>query len=187
MSPVSTKPSRVGERNRRWRRHSATPCAASECAASRRRPSFRRRRGRCRRMSTGKPARPSFDLERDAGLGRRIGVADAGLRKHCAQAVEDRLVGDFAGKPDITGRDRVDSRRHQRAAPMRGRARKMRHAVLAQPREMRRRPARRRSTEPARRRRERRGRKSASRRSGGCRRTCPTRADRRACAFRSAR
>ncbi len=63
-------------------------------------------------------------------------MADAGLRKHGAQAVEDRLVGDFAGETNITRRDFPDLGRHQRAAPMRRRARQMRHAAAAEPGKM---------------------------------------------------
>ena len=44
----------------------------------------------------GKAGEAVIDVESDARFGRSIGVADARMRKHCAQGVEDRLVGDLA-------------------------------------------------------------------------------------------
>src|ERR1700686_3011453 len=76
------------------------------------------------------------DLEGDTRFRRGIGVADAGFRKLDAQTVEDRLVGDFAGETDIARRYFSDLGRHQRAAPMRWRARQMRRAAAVEPGEM---------------------------------------------------
>ncbi len=77
-----------------------------------------------------------IDGEADAGFGRGVGVADAGLRKSSAQIVEDRLVGDFSGEANVARRDFADLGRHQRAAPMRRRARQMRHAMPREPEKM---------------------------------------------------
>ena len=63
-------------------------------------------------------------------------MADAGFREHGAQTVEDRLVGDFAGEADIARRYFSDLGRHQRPAPVRRRARQMRHAAAAEPGKM---------------------------------------------------
>ena len=52
-------------------------------------------------------------------------------RKGGAQAVEDRLVGDFAREPHIARRDCSDARAHQRAAPVRRRAGEVRDAACA--------------------------------------------------------
>ena len=84
----------------------------------------------------GKSGKSVANLERHAGFGRGISVTDDGLRKGAVQAVEDRLVGDFARQPDVTRRNIADRRRHQRAAPMRRRSQQMRHAVAAEAIEM---------------------------------------------------
>ncbi len=53
----------------------------------------------------GKSGEAVADLERNAGFGRSVGVTDDGLRKGAVQAVEDHLVGDFAGQPDAARRN----------------------------------------------------------------------------------
>ena len=63
-------------------------------------------------------------------------MTDDGLRKGAVQVVEDRLVGDFAGQPDIARRNIADRRRHQRAAPMCRCSQQMRDAVAAETIEM---------------------------------------------------
>ena len=63
-------------------------------------------------------------------------MADAGLRKHRAQTVEDRLVGNLTRKPDIARRNGADRRAHQRAPPMRRGAGKVGDATMRQPRKM---------------------------------------------------
>ena len=139
-------------------------------------PSRTSSRYRCRETR-----KPVADFERDAGLGRGISVADAGLRESVAQTVQHRLIGDLAGQTNVARRDFADRGRHQRAAPMRRRAGQMRDAVPGQDDRDGRRSARRRSTAPAKRRRARRARKSASRHNGGCRRRCPKPPARRRC------
>src|SRR5690349_19692668 len=66
------------------------------------------------------------DGKADAGLRRGVGMSDRGVRKRLRKAVQHRLVGDLAGKPDITRREGSGRTAHQKLAPMRRRARNMR-------------------------------------------------------------
>ncbi len=84
----------------------------------------------------GESGKTVANLERNPGFGRSISVTDDGLRKGLVQAVEDRLVSDFAGQPDIARRNIADRRRHQRTAPMRRRSQQMGDAVAGEAFEM---------------------------------------------------
>ena len=64
-------------------------------------------------------------------------MPDGRAGKRRAQTVEHRLIGDLAGEAHIAGRDRfVRRHHHQRAAPLRGRAGQMCHAMGAKPGQM---------------------------------------------------
>ena len=100
--------------------------------------------------------------------------------KACAQAVEDRLVGDLAGEPHIARRNLrsiagdISARRQCDGVPE-----KWVTPCAAEASEMIGDRLRRRSTARAKPRRAPRARKSAGRHSGGCHRTCPRRRSRR--------
>ena len=164
----------VGERAHR-RRHSATPCAASGCAASRPRPSSRRRREPLRHKTRESRRGRRLTSNATPASVEAISVADGRpAEKRCASCPGSpgrrslRTAGHnaarFSGSPATSARGANAS-----ACPTDA----SRHAGQGDRDD--RRSARRRSTAPATRRRAPRARKSASRHSGGCRRTCPTR------------
>ena len=60
-------------------------------------------------------------------------MADRRMRKRTGQAVEHRLVGDFAGQTDIARREVRGSTAHQELAPVRRRPGDVGDAARAQP------------------------------------------------------
>src|SRR6185312_9874291 len=74
-----------------------------------------------------------IDRETNAGLGRRVGMANRSSGKGPAQAVEHGLVGDLARQADVPGREPCDRSAHQQFAPVRWRARYLSDPRCIQP------------------------------------------------------
>ena len=135
MSPVSTNPSRIGQRRCVW---------ADIGTRGSRRTNPQRSVLDLHFDATavipdhgcGKTFQAVIYGKANAGLGRRIGMTDRGFGKGPAQAVKHGLIGDLARQPNVTRRKPRDRSAHQKFAPVRWRAGNLGNTRRAQPRDV---------------------------------------------------
>ena len=132
MSPVSTNPSSSATRAASVAQIARARCRRADAQRAVFDLASPRRCAASVEELAGKPSRLIVDLEADAGLGRGIGVADAGLadrwRAGCRGSLDRRSRPTSAHSVARIDRPR---RAPQHAPPMRGRAGDMRHAACA--------------------------------------------------------